>query len=156
MENETGCCPRFDPKPWDGKTFKWKNKLFVKDHITALFHIPINFGKVITRVWTKVKKAKAEPKQILCLSDEKSPWGSDLYVAVTKKVPGGEVATISGTFLAKVFEGPFKDMKQWIAGMDTYVAAKKKKVKKLYFFYTTCPKCAKYYGKNYVVLFAKV
>ena len=26
----------------------------------------------------------------------------------------------------------------------------------LYFFYTTCPKCAKYYGKNYVVLVAQV
>jgi len=27
---------------------------------------------------------------------------------------------------------------------------------KLYFGYTTCPSCAKAYGKNYVVLFAKV
>ena len=26
----------------------------------------------------------------------------------------------------------------------------------LYFFYTTCPKCAKHYGKNYVVGIAKV
>ncbi len=26
----------------------------------------------------------------------------------------------------------------------------------LYFFYTTCPKCAKAYGKHYVVLFAQV
>jgi hypothetical protein len=33
---------------------------------------------------------------------------------------------------------------------------KNKKVQKLYFCYTTCPKCAKAYGKNYVVLFAKI
>jgi hypothetical protein len=26
----------------------------------------------------------------------------------------------------------------------------------LYFFYMTCPKCAKHYGKNYVVAVAKV
>jgi hypothetical protein len=26
----------------------------------------------------------------------------------------------------------------------------------LYCYYTTCPKCAKKYGKNYVVLLAKV
>jgi hypothetical protein len=26
----------------------------------------------------------------------------------------------------------------------------------LYFFYTTCPKCAKHYGKNYVVGIAKL
>jgi hypothetical protein len=29
-------------------------------------------------------------------------------------------------------------------------------LKKLYFSYTTCPACAKAYGKNYVVLFAQV
>jgi len=29
-------------------------------------------------------------------------------------------------------------------------------MEKLFFFYTTCPKCAKAYGKNYVVLLAKV
>ena len=29
-------------------------------------------------------------------------------------------------------------------------------MRKLYFFYTTCPKCIKHYGKNYVVAFAEV
>jgi len=33
---------------------------------------------------------------------------------------------------------------------------KNKILKKLYFFYTTCPKCAKHYGKNYVIAFAEV
>lgn len=28
--------------------------------------------------------------------------------------------------------------------------------KKVYFFYTICPKCAKYYGKNYVIGVAEV
>jgi hypothetical protein len=36
------------------------------------------------------------------------------------------------------------------------VAEKKTEVRKLYLFCTTCPKCAKYYGKNYVVLPAQV
>ena len=40
--------------------------------------------------------------------------------------------------------------------MAGYVKAKRRELKKMYFFYTTCPKCAKVYGKNYVVLFAKV
>ena len=40
--------------------------------------------------------------------------------------------------------------------MKDYVASKQKEVQKLYFFYTTCPKCAKVYGKNYVVLLAQV
>jgi len=28
--------------------------------------------------------------------------------------------------------------------------------RKLYFFYTTCPRCAQKYGKNYVVILAQV
>ena len=40
--------------------------------------------------------------------------------------------------------------------MTEYVQAKGKTMKKLYFSYTTCPKCAKVYGKNYVVLFGQI
>ncbi|MCZ7383118.1 MAG: hypothetical protein O8C63_00010 [Candidatus Methanoperedens sp.] len=29
------------------------------------------------------------------------------------------------------------------------------KGKEIYFFYTTCPKCAEYYGKSYMVLPAR-
>jgi hypothetical protein len=66
------------------------------------------------------------------------------------------MAEISGTFLTKVFEGPFRDAPRWIANMKRYVAAKNRTLERLYFGYTTCPKCAKAYGKNYVVMFAKV
>ena len=90
------------------------------------------------------------------LSDEKSLWGSDVYIAVSKEVPQAENVTISGTFLTKVFEGPYKDAGKWVKEMLAFVKAKGKETKKLYFFYTTCPKCAKYYGKNYTVLLAEV
>jgi hypothetical protein len=40
--------------------------------------------------------------------------------------------------------------------MRRFVAERGKKLEKLYFAYTTCPACAEAYGKNYVVLFAKV
>jgi hypothetical protein len=40
--------------------------------------------------------------------------------------------------------------------LQGFVAARGRKLEKLYFSYTTCPACAKAYGKNYVVLFAKV
>jgi len=90
------------------------------------------------------------------LSDENSLWGADVYIAVSKDVPGAEMARISGTFLSRVFEGPYKDIRKWVAQMKDYVTSKKKAMEKLYFFYTTCPKCAQTYGKNYVVLLAKV
>jgi len=63
---------------------------------------------------------------------------------------------ISGTFLTKVFEGPYKNIRKWIKQMEEYVAIRNKDIEKMYFFYTTCPKCAEYYGKNYVVILAKV
>ena len=65
------------------------------------------------------------------------------------------MATISGTFLSKVFEGPFRNMRSWIEEMRGFMKAKGKEVRKLYFYYTTCPKCAKQYGKNYVVILAQ-
>ena len=40
--------------------------------------------------------------------------------------------------------------------MREHVQARGKELRRLLFFYTTCPKCAKAYGKNYVVLLAEV
>jgi hypothetical protein len=40
--------------------------------------------------------------------------------------------------------------------MKTYVESEGKELKNLYYFYTTCPACAKVYGKNYTVLLAAV
>ncbi|PIN70467.1 hypothetical protein COV93_01335 [Candidatus Woesearchaeota archaeon CG11_big_fil_rev_8_21_14_0_20_43_8] len=155
-ELETGCCPRFNPAPWDDKEITWNNKLFVKDHVTSLFHIPLNFGRVISKMMKKIKAVDDIDKDTVVLSDENSMLGSDLYVSVKKEIPNAVNTTISGTFLTKVFEGPYKDMSRWIKEMKDFVASKDKVIKKLYFYYTTCPKCAKAYGKNHVVIFAKV
>jgi len=81
---------------------------------------------------------------------------SSPYVSVSGDVQNGKMAEISGTFLCKVFEGPYKNMCKWIKEMEQYVKSKDKETKMQYFYYTTCPKCAKKYGKNYVVLLAKI
>jgi hypothetical protein len=153
----TGCCPPFDPGPWQEKEVSWKSKPFVRDHVTCLFHVPLNMGRKVVKDMALIQAAHAEPEQQpLMLSDEKSPWGADLYIEVKKAVPGATMDQLSGTFLTKVFEGPFREAGNWVAQMNAYVAAKGRAVEKLYFGYTTCPKCAKAYGKNYVVVFAKV
>jgi hypothetical protein len=36
------------------------------------------------------------------------------------------------------------------------VASRGKQLQQLYFYYTTCPKCARKYGKNYVVILARI
>ncbi len=153
---ETGCCPRFDPEPWDEKEVTFENKLFVKDHVTSFFHIPLNFGKVMVRNMEKIQQAEALGPEPLVLSDEKSLWGADVYIAVAKEIPDAEMVRISGTFLTKVFEGPYKDAGKWARTMTDYVKDKAGRMEKMYFFYTTCPKCARVYGKNYTVLLAKV
>ena len=155
-DSETGCCPRFDPGPWDEKEVKFDQKLFVKDRVRSLFHIPLNFGKVMVRNMEKISKAGALPPIPLMLSDENSLWGSDIYIAVAADVPDATMTRISGTFLTKVFEGPYKNFRNWIKEMTEYVGSKKRDIEKMYFFYTTCPKCAEHYGKNYTVILAKV
>ena len=155
-EAETGCCPRFNPEPWDEKEVTFQDKLFIKDHVISFFHIPLNFGKVMTRNMERIKEAEALPPEPLMLSDEKSLWGADVYIAVAREVPGAEMARISGTFLTKVFEGPYKNIRHWIQEMKAHVESKAKEMKKMYFFYTTCPKCAKFYGKNYIVILAEI
>ncbi len=44
------CCPDFDPEPWDGKVFEWKDKKFIKDGVFTLFYMPANFGGVMKRL----------------------------------------------------------------------------------------------------------
>ena len=154
--SETGCCPRFNPEPWNEKEITWQDKLFLKDSVKSLFHVPLGFGKMVVKNTEKIKNANALPEQPLMLSDEKSAWGSDVYIAVSREVPNSEIVKFSGTFLAKVFEGPYQNIGKWVGEMQEFVKSKNKEIKKLYFSYTTCPKCAKFYGKNYVIIFAQI
>ncbi|MBT8194799.1 MAG: hypothetical protein KJO64_00095 [Bacteroidia bacterium] len=153
---DTGCCPRFNPEPWDGKELEWKDNKFVKDHVTSVFHMPLNFGKVIERNRKKIQMSNQKVVDDIVLSDEKSLWGSDVFINVNEDIPDTEMVKLNGTFLTKVFEGPYSDFGKWSKQMEDYILSKGMKSEKFYFWYTTCPGCAKAYGKNYVVLFAKV
>ncbi len=158
MEEE--CCQKFNPKPWDEKTHIWKNKLFIKETMPQFLHMPLPWliGKMITRMWKKAEDAKAAPdlKDFLWLAYDPSPWKSENYIYVTKEVPNALNVKLSGTFISKVFDGPYNQVPVWLKEMDAYLAEKGKKAKKYYFYYTTCPKCAKKYGHNYVVAFAEI
>jgi len=156
MNQQAECCPRFTPEPWDGKELNWENKQFVTARVRSVFHIPLNFAAVMKKNVALIEAADAKPEEMLVLSDENSLWGADVYISATKVIPGAKMATLSGTFLSKVFEGPYKNMGKWHKEMDEYVKAKGKGTKKLYSYYTTCPKCSKTYGKNYVVLLAQI
>lgn len=104
----------------------------------------------------KISAAGATVDDFLILSEEVSPWKSQQYLAVSKDVPGLDSVRLTGTYMTKVFEGPYKDAKAWHADLMNYVTVQGEQALNSYFFYTTCPKCAKTYGKNYVVGFAKI
>jgi hypothetical protein len=149
------CCPRFNPAPWVDKVITWENKRFVRDHVTSVLHIPLNYGAVMERSDRLIRAAGAATDTRIILTDENSLWGADVYIEVSKAVPNAKMVTLSGTFMTKVFEGPYRNIRVWIDEMKAYVAANRKQILKMYFYYTTCPKCAKKYGKNYVVILAE-
>lgn len=124
-------CSKFNPKLWDEKTHHWKDKLFIKDAIPQLFHMPFPpmIGRMIHRQWQKAQDAGAAPeiKDFLWLACDPSPWKSEHYIHVTKKVPNANNVKLSGTFISKVFDGPYNAVPKWVKEMDEYLAKKEKK-----------------------------
>lgn len=155
MKNEE-CCPRFNPGPWNNKEFEWHNKKFVKTSVKTAFFVPLNFGSVMKMVDAKVRKAGANFVDNMGLSEHTSKWNMNLYSAVDKEVKGLENITISGKFYSKVYEGDFKETGNWAKDFEKTLAEKNIKTKKLYMWYTTCPKCAKKYGENYTVFVGQI
>jgi hypothetical protein len=152
----TGCCPRFDPAPWQDAEITWTDEPFVVDHVRSVLHVPLDIGKRVTKSYALIEAAGAAPAVPLMLSDEKSAWGANIFIHVTKPVPGARMGTLSGRFLTHVYEGPYRDAPRWAADMRRRVAARGDTLDTLYFAYTMCPACARAYGQHYVVLFAKV
>jgi hypothetical protein len=150
------CCPKYEPSLWDDKTLEWQKKQFVKANVFTLFFMPVNFGSVMRKLDKKVRAAGATIQDNICLSDHTSKWNMDLYLAVDKNIPDAENATLSGKFYSKVYEGPFKDTGNWCKDYEGIVKSKGMNIKKWYMWYTTCPKCARKYGKNYVAIMGQV
>ncbi|MCE5224040.1 hypothetical protein LLG10_07665 [bacterium] len=80
----------------------------------------------------------------------------NINLAVDKEIPDADNVTLSGKYLSKVYEGSFKDTGKWCKDFEAFTKSKNFKLENLYMWYTTCPKCAKKFGKNYVVIVGKV
>jgi hypothetical protein len=150
--NTTGCCPKFNPGGWDDQELHFKDKKFVHATTRNALHIPINMGSVFGRVQGKIEDAGGyDPDNMIVLSRDLSPWKAEHFFAVDRDIPGEEIVTLSGDYVTKVFEGAYSNAPAWHEDMQRTVREKGKEPKDIYFFYTTCPKCAKAYGKNYLV-----
>jgi hypothetical protein len=104
------------------------------------------------------KDAGAAPdmKDFLLLAYDPTPFKSEFFMTVTKEVPGAENFKLSGTFVSKVFDGPYRAVPRWVRELDVYLRSQGQAAGKYYFYFTYCPKCAKSYGHNYCVAFAQV
>lgn len=76
-DNPTGCCPRFNPKEWDGKTFEFKAKPFVRMTTRSFLYMPLNLGSQMTRTWAAIVEAKADTDEFVALSYDRSPWQAE-------------------------------------------------------------------------------
>lgn len=150
------CCPKFDPTPWEARVFEWGNKKFIKDKVCTFFYIPLNFGSAMMRSVRKIEEVGTKISEGMVLADHTSKWNMDLYLAVDKEISGAENVTLAGKYLSKVYEGSFKDTGEWHKDFEKYAQDNGHVLEKIYLWYTTCPKCAKKYGKNYVVIMGKI
>ena len=155
-DNPTGCCPKFNPEGWDGQELHFREKTFLRAETSSAMHVPLNMERVFERVHGKMVAAGAyDPANCIVLSRDLSPWRAEHLFSVAAEVPGEETVRLTGDYITKVFEGPYRNAKDWHAEMATAAREKGAKRDEVYFFYTTCPKCAKAYGKNYVVGIAR-
>ena len=162
MNNQKNeCCPKFNPEKWDQKTFNWDKKPFIKETIPTLFHIPFPpmIGKKVKKMWEMIeyaKKAEEEKQNILLLFHDPSAFKSELFMSTTGTVSNANNTELTGTFMSKVFDGAYNAIPKFIKQMDEYLGNLGKKSKDFYVHYAYCPKCAKKYGHNHMILFAQV
>lgn len=161
MNEEKICCPKFNPEKWDQKTYTWENKPFIKESIPAFFHIPCPpmIGQKITKMCKMIEEAKmaeADLEDVLMLFHDPSAFKTEICISVAGSVPNANNVNISGTFVAKVFAGSYNAVPKFIKQMNEYLETQGQKAKDYYIHYAYCPKCAKKYGDNYMIIFAEI
>jgi hypothetical protein len=156
VAGEVVCCPRFDPRPWRDRTVRWAQRPFVRARVRCLWHVPLGFGAVMARTQAQLDRAGVRDPTGLTLCDASSPWHTELYVAVTRPLDGLDNVPISGTFVTDVSEGPYRHVGQRVRDLEARLRARGQPPLRILVWYTTCPKCAQRFGKNYMVLFAEV
>lgn len=156
--NETGCCAIPNVDEWDEREITFEDKQFIRMYTRSFLYVPLNMSAVMTAIQAVAAEADVEmaPEQVMTLSHDISPWKAERLYAVRQPVKGADNVLLSGTLMTKVFDGPFRDAKKWYDALAKFVTSKGKTLETTYFFYTTCPKCAKHYGKNYTIGLAKV
>jgi hypothetical protein len=156
-DRPTGCCARFDPEGWNGLVLRFREKPFLRAETRSAMYMPLDMARVFARVLGRIEASCGfDPDDTLVLSHDLSPWRAEHFFAVKGDVEGEEMTTMTGDFITKVFEGPYRQVGSWRTEMEALVRDRGKVPGRIYFYYTTCPACAKAMGRNYVVGLAEI
>ena len=162
MKNSTqNCCSELNVEKWDKKTIQWEQKRFIKESMPTLFHMPFPsmLGKKMMKLHELAVKENAtipDVSEALILFRDPSAFKSEIYYAVTKEVQGADNCEITGTFVSVVYDGSYNKVPVFMKDMDNYLKQTGQTAKDYYIHYAYCPKCAKNYGHNYMILFARI
>lgn len=152
----TGCCPVFHPEKYDQKTFNFSDLHFIQTSTKSVMYMPLNMDKVFTKTQADIEASgQSIDDRYLILSNDVSVFKCIHNFMTNGPVKNYPSIKLTGNYLAKVYDGDFKDMGKWVNEFSAELKANGSKNPKIYTFYTTCPNCAKVYGHNYVVLFGE-
>ena len=153
---EEKCCPQLVKENWDKKEVQWKEKPFYKTKYHSLFHIPINFGGVVRKAMEEISSRSLDEEPLMMFSKEESMFSSILLISLKRDTEDLETEKLSGRYISMIFENGYRQTPKWIKEVERYVEKQGKVAGELLFWYVTCPRCAKKYGKTQTVIFAKV
>jgi len=157
LGSPTGCCPKFNYTDWDNKSLHFVEKPFVKVKTKSVMHVPVNIENVFSETLKALEiEGVLDVEQNLILSRDLSAWSTEHLFAVTKPVPGERMVFLTGDYRTKVFEKDNKASHKKGRQFEEDLEESGFDVDEVYFFFPTCPKCAKTYGENYMVAVAKV
>lgn len=141
-----GCnCPSVDVKKYDNETITWKDRYFYITPQPCFFHEPINFAVRIENAFTYIqdKGLKFNEKKHMIVQKD-GMFRGKLMLGVSKpgkKVKG--VHKLNKKFIAKSHVGSYKELGNTVRNLFKQAYKKGKILKGIYFWYTTCPECAK-------------
>ncbi len=153
---EEKCCPRLKKEDWDKKEVEWKEKPFYKTKYHSLFHIPINFGAVVGKAMEEITSRGLDEEPAMTFSKEESIFSSTLLIALKRDAKDLETERLSGKYISMIFENGYRQTPKWIREVEKYIEGQGKVAKDFLFWYVTCPRCARKYGKTQTVILAKV
>ena len=156
-DNPTGCCPRFHPERWDRLALSFDGKLFARTISHSVQRVPQDMALAYAEAASAIEQARGwDEDQMLVLNRLLPTWKAEHLFAVGKRVPGLEMLRLDGEYRTKLFEGAYDQAPQWQAEFEDDLAAEGLAAEQVYFYFTTCPACAEFYGRNYVVAVAKL